>query len=78
MSRFLRIQVNEESLTDALFEFVVDPHPSRNERPVITELHEVAPTMVDVLECMILDGVEERSDVGDYVHAVVSEWSRRV
>jgi hypothetical protein len=27
--------------------------------------------MVDVLECMILDGVDRRRYVADYVHAVV-------
>jgi hypothetical protein len=45
--------------------------PSRNERPVIHELHEVAPAMIPVLECMVLDGVEERGNVAEYVHAVV-------
>jgi hypothetical protein len=70
MSRFFRLQVDPEELTDAAFEFVTDPHPSRNERPLIQELHEVYPEMVDVLECMVLDGTEERRDIAAYVQAV--------
>jgi hypothetical protein len=70
MTRFFRLQVDPEELTDAAYEFVTDPHPSRNERPLIQELHEVYPEMVDVLECMVLDGTEERRDVAAYVHAV--------
>jgi hypothetical protein len=70
MSRFFRLQADPEELTDAAFAFVTDPHPSRNERPLIQELHEVYPEMVDVLECMVLDGTEERRDVAAYVEAV--------
>ena len=71
--RFFRVQVDETELTDEFFAFVTDPQASRNARPVIQELHEVAPEMVDVLESMVLDGVEEREYVADYVHAVLSE-----
>lgn len=72
MGRFFRFQVDEVALTDALFAFVTDPTAARNERPVIHELHEVAPDMVPVLEHMILDGVEERQHVAAYVQAVVN------
>jgi hypothetical protein len=75
LTRFLRLQVDQEELTDAAFAFVTDPHPSRNERPLIQELHEIYPEMVDVLECMVLDGTEARQDVADYVHAVFSPGS---
>jgi hypothetical protein len=68
-SPFFRLLVDENGLTDALLEFVTDPRGSRNERPVIEDLHDLAPGMVPVLEAMVLDGVEERSDVADYVHA---------
>ena len=69
MPRFFRLQVDPDELTDAMFEFVVDPHPSRNERPIVQELNDLAPEVVDVLESMVLDGTEERQDVADYVHA---------
>jgi len=63
---------NEEKLTDELFAFITDPSAdNRNERAIISVLHEVVPQMVSVAECMILDGVEERHYVADYVHAVV-------
>jgi hypothetical protein len=75
MSQFFRLHVDEEALTDALFEFVIDPHASRNERAVISVLHEVAADMVPVMECMVLDGVDERHYVADYVHAVVSGYA---
>jgi hypothetical protein len=71
--RFFRREVNEERLTDALYDFVVDPQATRGDRPVIRELHEVAPEMVEVLESMVLDGVEERRHVADYVHSVMNE-----
>jgi hypothetical protein len=64
---------NEEKLTDELFAFVTDPSAdNRNERAIISILHEVAPYMVSVAECMILDGVDERHYVADYVHAVLN------
>jgi hypothetical protein len=74
MSQFFRLHVDEGALTDALFEFVIDPRASRNELPVISVLHEVAPDMVPVLECMVIDGVDERVHVADYVHAVVEGY----
>lgn len=73
MSRFFRLQVDEPALTDALFKFVVDPTPARNERPVIHELHEINPDMVSVLEHMIIDGVDQRNYVEEYVRAVLGE-----
>ena len=75
MSQFFRIEVDEAALTDELFAFVTDPHPSRNDRPVVDELHNVAPEMVDVLECMIIDGVDQRQFVADYVQTVMHEFS---
>lgn len=72
MPRYIRLDVEEDELTDELFAFVVDPSASRTQRPVIDELHDVAPEMVDVLESMVIDGVDERRYVADYVHAVVS------
>jgi len=71
VSPFFRLLVDEHGLTDALFDFVTDPRGTRNERPVIQDLDDLAPTMVSVLEAMVLDGVEERHDVAAYVHAVL-------
>jgi hypothetical protein len=68
-SPFFRLLVDEDGLTDALLAFVTDPHGSRGDRPVIQDLHDLAPGMVPVLEAMVLDGVEARSDVAEYVHA---------
>lgn len=75
ISRFFRIQVDEIALTDALFDFVADPHTSRNNRPVVHELHTFAPEMVSVLENMILDGVREKQYVADYIHFVFGHLS---
>jgi hypothetical protein len=68
---FFRLLVDEAGLTDALLEFVVNPRASRNDLPVIQDLHDLAPGMVPVLEAMVLDGVEKRTDVADYVHAAL-------
>ena len=70
-SPFFQLLVDENGLTDALLEFVTDPRASRNDRAVIQDLHELAPGMVPVLEAMVIDGVEDRQDVADYVHATL-------
>jgi hypothetical protein len=70
MGQFFRIQVDTEALTEAAFAFVTDPFPSRNYRAVILELNEFNPEVVDVLECMVMDGTEERKDVAAYIAAV--------
>jgi hypothetical protein len=73
MSNIFHLLAHEEQLTDELFAFITDPDAgSRNERAIISVLNEFSLQMVSVAECMILDGVEQRSDVADYVHAVVS------
>jgi hypothetical protein len=71
VSPFFRLLVDEDGLTDALFEFVTDPRASRNERPVVQDLYDLAPGMVPVLEAMVLDGVEARADVANYVQAAL-------
>ena len=67
---FFRFDVDLEALTDAMFAFVIDPHPSRNERPVVKALDDMYPDSVEVLEAMLLDGTEEREDVAAYVVTV--------
>jgi len=68
-SPFFRLLVDEDGLTEALLDFVTDPRASRNDRPVIQDLHDLAPGMVPILEAMVIDGVEDRTDVAAYVHA---------
>ncbi len=63
---------NEERLTDELFAFVTDRSADhRNQRAIISVLHETLPQIVSVAECMILDGVDERIYVAEYVNAVL-------
>ena len=72
MPNIFQMLANEEKLTDELFAFVTDPSAdNRNERAIISVLHEVAPQIVSVAECMVLDGVNERFYVADYVQAVL-------
>lgn len=70
MTNFFQLQVDLDDLTDAMYDFVTDPRPSRNHSPVILELNELNHDLVDVLECMVLDGTEDRADVAGFVHAV--------
>ena len=70
MTPFVRFEADLDALTDAMWAFVTDPHPSRNERPFVQALHDVHPESVEVLEAMLLDGTEERGDVADYVMTV--------
>lgn len=69
--------VDIEALTDEAFAFVIDPHPSRNDRSVVHELSDVNPDVIDVLEAMVLDGTEERADVAAYIQAVFGGFGRR-
>ncbi len=70
MNPFFRFDVDLEALTDAMWTFVTDPHPSRNARPVVKALDDMHPDSVEVMEAMLLDGTEERADVAAYVGAV--------
>ena len=66
-----RLAIDEETLTDELFAFVLDPRSTRLQRRIVGELRALAPGMIPVMEMMILDGVEERRYVRDYVAAVI-------
>jgi hypothetical protein len=70
MSSPFRIQVDLDALTDAMFEFVSDPRPTRNNLPVVQELSDLHPESLDVMESMLLDVTEERADVAAYVETV--------
>ncbi len=70
MSRFFRLVVDEDQLTDAMFDFVTDPYPSRNDRPIVEELSDINPDLVDLLEMMVIDGTDERDDVARFVSYV--------
>lgn len=73
MSRIFRLQIDEETLTDELLAFVRDPRSTRYQRQVVKELRALAPGIIPVMEMMILDGVDERRHVHDYVHAVLGD-----
>ena len=77
MPRLFRLTIDEETLTDELFAFVVDPRSTRYQRRVVTELKVIAPGMIPVMEMMILDGVDERRYVWDYVDAVLGDGADR-
>ncbi|MGN6484312.1 MAG: hypothetical protein ACTHMX_07910 [Thermomicrobiales bacterium] len=70
MPSFFTLNVDLDDLTDAMFAFVTDPLPSRNDRPIVQELGDINHDLVDVLECMVLDGTDERDDVAAFVSAV--------
>ena len=78
MNPMIRLDVDLDALTDAMFGFITDPHPSRNERPVVKALDDFHPDSVDVMESMLLDGTEEREDVAAYVDAVFGHRDRAV
>jgi hypothetical protein len=59
-----------DSVTDVCFGFVTDPTPRRGQRLAIIELQDMAPHVIDVLESMVLDGIEDRAEVAQYVQYV--------
>jgi hypothetical protein len=67
---FFRFEIDLDALTDAMWAFVSDPRPTRNDLPVVEALHDIHPESVEVMEAMLLDGTEERADVAAYVNAV--------
>ena len=72
MSNLFQLLADEDNLVTELFAFVTDPSASsRNERAIVSVLHEIAPQVVSVAECMVLDGVDERHYVAEYVHAML-------
>jgi hypothetical protein len=71
VSRIFRLSIDEDVLTDELFAFVCDPRSSRYQRAVVKELRVLAPGVIPVMEMMILDGVDERRHVEEYVAAVI-------
>ena len=73
MSRIFRLAIDEDTLTDELFAFVMDPRSTRYQRRVVRELRALAPGVIPVMEMMILDGVEERRYVREYVSAVLGD-----
>jgi hypothetical protein len=73
MARIFRLSIDLDTLTDELFAFVMDPRSTRYQRRVVKELRVLAPGVIPVMEMMILDGVEERRYVQDYVAAVLGD-----
>jgi hypothetical protein len=71
VSRIFRLSIDLDTLTDELFAFVMDPRSTRYQRRVVKELRALAPGVIPVMEMMILDGVDERRHVRDYVDAVL-------
>ena len=70
MTAFFTLQTSLDDLTDAMFAFVTDPDPSRNDRAIIQELSDLNHDIVDLLECMVLDGTDDREDVAEFANAV--------
>ena len=65
MSNVFKLLSDEEKFTDELYAFITDPNAdSRNERAIVSVLHEVAPQVVSVAECMIIDGVDDDPNGG--------------
>jgi hypothetical protein len=70
MKPLFQFDVDLEALTDAMWAFVSEPTPKRNDLPVVEALSDIHPESVEVMEAMLLDGTEERADVAAYVTTV--------
>ena len=68
-----RAQADREAFLDACYAYVVDPRPSRNaHHPELDEGGRFdLGDWIDVLEQMVLDGVERREDVAEFVAFLV-------
>jgi hypothetical protein len=75
VSRFFRVLVDRDALIDAYFAYVTDPHPSRNDRH--SEVLDEGPVPPEVLEKMVLEGVDQRRDIADLVtYCLVTGWGQ--
>jgi len=69
-----RYQVDEAGLVNGIFQFVTEPNASvRNALPIVLELREGPNFLLpwDLVENMVLDGVDQREFVADWVHYAV-------
>ena len=74
MARLFRYQVDEAGLVNGIFQFVTEPNASvRNALPIVLELREGPNFLLpwDLVENMVLDGVDQREFVADWVHYAV-------
>ncbi|HEY8743264.1 MAG TPA: hypothetical protein VIU62_09205 [Chloroflexota bacterium] len=74
MARLFRYKVDEAGLIDGIFQFVTEPRASvRNALPIVQELREGPNFLLpwDLVENMVLDGVDQREFVADWVHYAV-------
>jgi len=74
MAPFFRVEVQADELIDSILGFVTEQDTARrNALPIARELQESATALIpfEMLETMVLDGVQARQDVADYVHYVL-------
>jgi hypothetical protein len=74
LARLFRYKVDEAGLIDGIFQFVTEPRASvRNALPIVQELREGPNFLLpwDLVENMVLDGVDQREFVADWVHYAV-------
>ena len=69
----LQVAVDADALTDALLAYVREPQTlTRNRLPVLDELeHSALDLPREVLESMVLDGVDQRAFVAEFVTTVL-------
>lgn len=69
----LQIAVDATALTDELLAYISEPRAlARNTLPVLAELqHSALDLPLEVLETMVLDGVDQRDFVAEYVTTVL-------
>jgi uncharacterized protein YndB with AHSA1/START domain len=73
LPQLLQIEVDATALTDELLAFIREPRAvTRNTLPVLAELrHSALDLPLEVLETMVLDGVDQRAFVAAFVTTVL-------
>jgi hypothetical protein len=75
VSRFFRVEVDNEALIDAYYAYVTDPHPGRNDAHA--EVLDEGPVPPEVLEHMVIEGVDDRRHVADLVtYCLETGWGQ--
>ncbi len=77
MAPLFRLVIDEEALIDDLYAYVTEPRAAiRNAMPIVDELrdHPIEIFPWDLVEAMVIDGVNDRQMIADLVHYLLAPY----
>ena len=77
MTPLFRLSIDVEVLIDDIYAYVTEPHAAiRNTMPIVDELRDSPVEILpwELVEAMVLDGVNDRQMVADLVHYLLAPY----